>query len=50
MEPINFVFGGNLPCDPKRKPLDFETRGAEALTLCLTMPDETNIALWIMAM
>ena len=24
IEPINFIFGGSLPCDPGRKPFDFE--------------------------
>ncbi len=24
MEPINFIFGGGLPSDPRRKRLDFE--------------------------
>ena len=23
-QPMNFIFGGSLPCDPRKKPLDFE--------------------------
>ncbi len=24
IQPINFIFGGSLSCDPRKKPLDFE--------------------------